>query len=170
MQKVDFSSMEGEEILEIFVKSLKNHPLNSEDDKLVNCICSQVPFFPTDPLFRFLREQGWLLRKADPATVLSILQAIKLQEFKNIRQNQFFFLINVFAFLNLKLPQFTAEIEQILALIFGQLFTSKYPRNLVLELVVELAKYVQLKSGAAGSNELFSFLRSELEAMSLKSE
>jgi hypothetical protein len=104
MQKVDFSSEEGFETIDIFSKCLNFHPLNSEDEKLVNCICSQVPFFPSLPLFSFLQEHAWLLQKADPATVLSVLEATKLQGFNNLHENQFYFLIRVFASLNRKLP------------------------------------------------------------------
>jgi hypothetical protein len=53
-QKVDFASEAGQEPLNLFRIIVRTFPSSNEDSKLINSICSQVPFFSEDSLIQFM--------------------------------------------------------------------------------------------------------------------
>jgi hypothetical protein len=171
LQQVDFAESEGRQLVELFAKAIKEHPLNSEDERLLNCICSQVPFFAPASLFHFLQTHAHFLQKADPAILRSVLQAAKLHGFEEVFPHQFYPLIKILAALNSRLPELAGEVEELLGFIFVQLVRGKdYSRNFVMETLVELSKQMELRPGTPGVSELFAFLRSQLESMAVLPE
>jgi hypothetical protein len=103
------------------------------------------------------------LLKAEPAAILSILQAAKLYGFANIPISTYEPLLSVLVSLYAKVPEVATEIEELLGLLTVSLF--KTNRSHIYGLLIELSKHIELRPNSPAAIHLFAYLQDKIKVL-----
>jgi hypothetical protein len=124
-QEIDFSSEAGKEVMDTFTRCIKDLSIHNEDQKLINAICLQVPFFEPRSIMKFVFDYPLFIEKAENSIVLSILEVVKIDQFASIQTSEYFTCIEAFSYLTKKNPDVNNKIEELLHALFEKIFENQ---------------------------------------------